>query len=182
MAATGNPSKPRGPRPYHCPRCSEVAKRQAVGHNWVKYPDAARARTAGHPEACKVCFAPGASISTQSQHGTPTVVGQTKATRSVTDEELAKWRSKLLRLLDQLDGRTIPGAGPLARITRLKNEQVIPRKIAALMIVVTETRNAAEYENEAPTVAEGVAVSNAWAAVVEWAEKRGLKLERGNRR
>jgi hypothetical protein len=44
------------------------------------------------------------------------------------------------------------------------------------MIFLTETRNAAEYEDEGPTCAESKAVENAWAAVVEWANGRGFDL------
>jgi hypothetical protein len=57
-----------------------------------------------------------------------------------------------------------------------KKEGLIPRKTAALMIFLTETRNAAEYEDEGPTCAESKAVENAWAAVVEWANGRGFDL------
>ena len=48
----------------------------------------------------------------------------------------------------------------------MKNEGLIPRKTAALMIFLAETRNAAEYEDEGPTWAESEAVKNAWAAIV----------------
>lgn len=59
----------------------------------------------------------------------------------------------------------------------MKNEGLIPRKTAALMIMLTETRNAAEYEDERPTHAESEAVKNAWAAIVEWANARGFELQ-----
>jgi hypothetical protein len=59
----------------------------------------------------------------------------------------------------------------------MKNEGLIPRKTAALMIFLAEARNAAEYEDEGPTYAESEAVKNAWAAVVEWAKARGFDLQ-----
>jgi len=55
-AATGNPTRPWGPRPYHCPECGEVRKPQAVGRHWKSYANAAAAGAAGHPRACKRCF------------------------------------------------------------------------------------------------------------------------------
>ena len=93
------------------------------------------------------------------------------------ESNLAKWRRQLLRLLDRLDGRVAPTAGPMAIITRLKNENVIPRETAALMIVVTEARNAAEYAGKQPTPTEGEAVRSAWAAVLDWARTRGIEAE-----
>lgn len=55
-AATGNRTKPWGPRPFHCPECPEVGKPQVVGRNWAPYATAAAARAAGHPRPCKRCF------------------------------------------------------------------------------------------------------------------------------
>jgi len=95
----------------------------------------------------------------------------------VSADDLGKWRRQLLRLLDRLDGKVIPNAGPMARITKLKNENVIPRETAALMIVVTEARNAAEYAGKQPTPVEGEAVRSAWAAVLDWARTRGIEPE-----
>jgi hypothetical protein len=95
----------------------------------------------------------------------------------VSADDLARWRRQLLRLLDRLDARVTPNAGPMARITRLKNENVIPRETAALMIVVTEARNAAEYAGKQPTPMEGEAVRSAWAAVLDWARTRGIEPE-----
>ncbi len=65
----------------------------------------------------------------------------------------------------------------MAIITRLKNENVIPRETVALMIVVTEARNAAEYAGKQPTPTEGEAVRSAWAAVLDWARTRGIEAE-----
>jgi hypothetical protein len=95
---------------------------------------------------------------------------------AVTADDLAKWRRQIVRLLDKLDNRVTPGAGLVARIAKMKNEGLIPRKTAALMIFLVEARNAAEYEDEGPTCAESEAVKNAWAAVVEWAKGRGFDL------
>lgn len=55
-AATHNRTQPWGPRPYHCPECSEVNKPQAIGQNWLPYSNVAAARAAGHPRPCKRCF------------------------------------------------------------------------------------------------------------------------------
>ncbi len=97
--------------------------------------------------------------------------------RPVDADDLSKWRRQLLRLLDRLDGKATPNAGPMARITRLKNQNVIPRETAALMIAVTEARNAAEYGGKRPTPTEGEAVRNAWAAILDWAKTRGIVPE-----
>jgi hypothetical protein len=90
----------------------------------------------------------------------------------VTVDDLAKWRRELLRVLDSLDARAIPDAGPIARITRLKSTKVIPRHIAALMITVLEMRNVVEYENKELTLSESLAVRYAWVAALEWARPK----------
>lgn len=95
---------------------------------------------------------------------------------TITADDLAKWRRQIVRLLDKLDNHAKAGVGLVARITRMKNEGVIPRKTAALMIFLVEARNAAEYEDERPTGAESEAVKKAWAAVVEWANALGFDL------
>ncbi len=56
IAATNNPTKPWGPRPYHCPDCAHVNKPQAVRKNWVRYASSAIAIKNGHPFPCKQCF------------------------------------------------------------------------------------------------------------------------------
>ena len=176
-AATGNPTQPWGPRPYHCPECPQVvANPLVVGRNWVDYSDADKARIAGHPRACKICFPTRGPEATGPRQGSKAVGAAVTKLPSVTADDLSKWRRQLLRLLDKFDHRSTPSAGPVARITRLKNEGLIPRKTAALMIMLTETRNAAEYEDERPTHAESEAVKNAWTAIVEWANARGFDL------
>jgi hypothetical protein len=40
------------------------------------------------------------------------------------------------------------------------------------MLSVTEARNAAVHEGDEPTVGEGAAVKNAWAAISEWVKTR----------
>lgn len=56
VAATYNPTKPWGPRPYHCPDCAHVSKTQAVPGNWISHPSIAEAIKKGHPRGCKHCF------------------------------------------------------------------------------------------------------------------------------
>jgi len=56
VAATENPTQPWGPRPYHCPDCSEVKKHGTVPAHWKEYPDPRSATLAGHDSACRICF------------------------------------------------------------------------------------------------------------------------------
>jgi hypothetical protein len=92
----------------------------------------------------------------------------------VTADELAAWRRQLLRVLDALDNRNPPGDGPAARVTRLKKAGRIPRDTAAQMLLVSEARNVAEYEDRSQTAAGAQAVRNAWVAVLEWACSKGI--------
>jgi hypothetical protein len=90
----------------------------------------------------------------------------------VTYGDLAGLRHQLLRILDRLDNRRVPHLGPAARIKDLVNAQQVPRHIGALMRVVLEVRNAAEYENLEPTAAEGQAVRSAFQAILDWDARR----------
>ena len=92
----------------------------------------------------------------------------------VSADELNQWRRRLLRLLDRLFGAGEPRQGPISRITELKRDGRIPRKTAALMIAVTEVRNASEHPGEQPTPSESLAARSAWEAVTEWAMLHGI--------
>jgi hypothetical protein len=205
-AATNNPSRPHGPRPYHCPDCSEITKAHTVAGNWITYPDVASAVAAGHLYACSRCF-PSATASADEGSRTLRSVSHptgpassttpTPATADdlvkwrrqlarhfgkepdagVTADELGRWRRQLLRILDTLDQRAAQGAGPAARIAKLRNEGRIPRDTAAQMLVITESRNAAEYEGRSQTPAGAAAVRTAWLAVAEWARSKGIAYE-----
>jgi hypothetical protein len=80
----------------------------------------------------------------------------------------------LLRLLDQIDDVKEKPKGEQigARITRLQHSSVIPRDIAAFMRTITESRNAAEYENKQTTQTEWDLVALAWKAIEEWLPSR----------
>lgn len=95
----------------------------------------------------------------------------------MTVDDLALWRRQLLRILDVLDNRDVPGSGPAARISRLRSAGKIARDTAAQMLLVTETRNVAEYEDRSQTPAGAQAVRSAWAAVLEWAHAAGISTD-----
>ncbi|MGH7336009.1 MAG: DUF4145 domain-containing protein [Myxococcota bacterium] len=59
------------------------------------------------------------------------------------------------------------------RSERLQHAEVIPRKIGALMLSLTEARNAAVHDGEEPTASEATAVEHAWNAISDWARNRG---------
>lgn len=88
----------------------------------------------------------------------------------LTVDDLGGIRRQLLALLRRCEPWTTGQAeGVRRRISRLS--QVggpIPRRVAALMYVVTEMRNSAEYEDTLLTSAESDAVLSAWAAIQEW--------------
>ncbi len=96
------------------------------------------------------------------------------STSTLNISELSDKRRELLRILDKIDD---PNSRPVnegvgARITRLRNANVISRKIAAFMKTVTETRNAAEYESDEPTESESEAVRQAMIVIKEWLSRR----------
>lgn len=181
-AATLNPSR-RGARPYHCFECSEITKSQAVDANWLVYPDIAAAERAGHPRACSLCFPRTLSGPSTVRpmlkpvRRTPVSAANPALTSTVTADELAIWRRQLLRLLDVLDSHNPSGLGLAARVMRLKGAGRIPRDTAAQMLLVTEARNAAEYEDLSQTPTGAAAVRNAWAAVLEWARGKGIAVQ-----
>lgn len=58
VGATGNPTYPWGPRPYHCKECPQVNKIGVISSNWQDYKNIKQALK-NHPHPCKICF-PGA--------------------------------------------------------------------------------------------------------------------------
>jgi len=107
----------------------------------------------------------------------PTLTGGSvpqETDKAVTADELARWRRRLVRLLDALGGPQEEREGVVARINRLSRVGRIPRETAALMKVVAEMRNASEYQAKRPSRSESVAIRNSWAAVAEWASSIGI--------
>jgi len=51
-----------------------------------------------------------------------------------------------------------------------------PRELGAMMLMVTEMRNASEYEGKPMTDAESALVRAAWKVIQEWALSRGINL------
>lgn len=97
---------------------------------------------------------------------------------SVSASQLATWRRALVQLLRALDqAKQNPAReGVASHISRLQREGVLPREAGAVMLMVTEMRNAAEYEAKRLTDAESALVRAAWKVIQEWALGRGLKL------
>jgi len=96
----------------------------------------------------------------------------------VTADELSRVRRALLRLLDAIEG-TRQSEGPARRIRHLTQTGAIPREVAALMVVVTEMRNASEYEAKQLSTREGRALRSAWEAIREWAAEAGYPVVEG---
>lgn len=90
----------------------------------------------------------------------------------VTATTLAGWRRSLVQLLARLEGVGSPDSmlGVAARIARLSDSGRVPREIAALMRVISEMRNATEYQAKTLSPAEAEAAAAAWRAVSKWAE------------
>ncbi len=125
---------------------------------------------------CGVCnpyFAPTPESEESNPSSTLTAATATAGTLGDTRRELIK----LLSSLDAGNGKQ-EGEGIAGRISRLARAGVIPREIAACMRLVTEMRNAAEYEGKSLSVVESAAVEASWAAVAEWSNE-SLKAEVG---
>ncbi len=109
--------------------------------------------------------------------GAPLSTAAQTADTEVTADELARWRRRLVRLLDALDQQQEEREGVVARISRLSRATRIPREIAALMKVVAEMRNASEYQAKRPSRSESIAIRNSWQAVVEWVSSIGIHAD-----
>lgn len=118
----------------------------------------------------------GASRAEPAPEGTPPSP-KTIEPRVVTARELSEWRSSLIRVLNAIEGTKQSAAteGLAGRIGRLSRAGLIPRDVAAFMRTVTEMRNRTEYEEKVLTPTESEAVSAAWRAVAEWAERQDRK-------
>ncbi len=61
IAATYNPTEPRGPRPYHricglCPPCPHTQNSKTAEENWKTYSSPEEANKAGHARPCEHCI------------------------------------------------------------------------------------------------------------------------------
>lgn len=86
--------------------------------------------------------------------------------------DLVVYKTRLVEILDELEGKRIRDESPVSRIRRLGRTRKIPRTMEPLMLVVAEVRNASVHDEEPPTENERLAAQHAWHAVLEWA--RGL--------
>lgn len=96
----------------------------------------------------------------------------------VSASQLATWRRILVQLLRTLNqAKQNPAReGVASQISRLQREGVMTREMGAVMLMVTEMRNAAEYEGKRLTDAESTLVRAAWKVIQEWTLSRGIKL------
>jgi hypothetical protein len=95
-------------------------------------------------------------------------------TEEIPVEVLAVWRRRIVRPLNSLcEG---PHNSVAATINAVSHSGRIPREIAACMRLVTEMRNATEYEGKRLSHSESAAVRNSWNAIIEWAEANGLAI------
>ena len=99
-----------------------------------------------------------------------------KGIEIVSQDELARWRRKIIRILDQLAKSPVEHSGLASRIWQLSRNGVIPREVASLMQLIAEMRNVTEYEEKVLSASESQAVRNAWSAIVEWALPKGLQI------
>ena len=90
--------------------------------------------------------------------------------------DLTDWRYRLVQLVSTLEGGSANSDPIGRRIAALVASRRIPRHTSAAMKVITEMRNASEYQNLVLTPAESTAVSAAWQVVVEWAARQGIPL------
>lgn len=92
----------------------------------------------------------------------------------VTADDLARWRRRLLRLLDSLEGVSPSRDGPAGRINRLSRDGRIPREIASCMRLVAEMRNVTEYQGKQLSPLETAAAKNSWLAIEAWARESNI--------
>jgi hypothetical protein len=69
-----------------------------------------------------------------------------------------------------------PASSIKSRVLDLSRNKIVPREIAQMMLLITEMRNAAEYEHKVLSASESRAVKHAWEAINEWAESQGIRL------
>jgi hypothetical protein len=129
-------------------------------------------------------------LAAEAEHDYPCLCGQLKEREDgrtgkkavkpgpVSASQLATWRRIIVQLLRTLDQakRNPVREGVASQISRLQREGVVTREMAAVMLMVTEMRNAAEYEGKRLTDAESELVRAAWKVIQEWALSRSIKL------
>jgi hypothetical protein len=94
----------------------------------------------------------------------------------VTRGELATLKDRVETIVDSLDKEKNPVRENIRqRINRLSRPgSTLPRKIAALMVTITEFRNSAEHDpgNPTPTPTESHVLRGASQAIEEWMQRK----------
>jgi hypothetical protein len=108
-------------------------------------------------------------------HETDIVVNSSE--KVVTASDLGEYRRFLFRIMDLAEGNEGFKAydeGPSKRLTRLKNDGLIPNNIASLMHVMINYRNEVEYNKSFNiTEDEVVVIENALLTIKKWAAQMG---------
>jgi|SRR3712207_173734 len=129
-------------------------------------------------------------LAAEAEHDYPCLCGQLKEREdgrtgkktvkpgTVSASQLATWRRILVQLLRTLDQAKLNPVreGVASQISRLQREGVMSREVGAVMLMITEMRNATEYEGKRLNDAESTLVRVAWTVIQEWALSRGIKL------
>lgn len=148
---------------YHLPTCHIIPLIRR--RNYKRLRDWKEAVSLGL-SPCPHCRPPYAELNDRSQES------------PLTARELGDLRRGLMKVLEALEAELdSPNSKSsiAARIDRLQAAKVIPREVAFCMRIVTEMRNAAEYEDKA-SQARTSAVEGALSVIREWAEERGVAL------
>jgi hypothetical protein len=94
----------------------------------------------------------------------------------VTRGELATLKDRVETIVDSLDKeKNLVKENIRQRINRLSRPgSTLPRKIAALMVTITEFRNSAEHDpgNPTPTPTESHVLRGASQAIEEWMQRK----------
>ena len=90
----------------------------------------------------------------------------------LTPGQVIEQHLKLDKVLDKVDPKKIPNEGISARVTRLRDADLLPRNIACMMLTVNSLRNMVVHEQFTLGPHESGVVRSAMAAIEEWSKEK----------
>lgn len=93
--------------------------------------------------------------------------------KKITYTELNDMRHEIIRIMDLAESRSNRDIAPAGRVTQLRNQGIIPRNIASLMLTIINFRNIAEYNGHELSQEENKVVNSAMSEIRNWVRGRG---------
>ncbi|MFZ0819344.1 MAG: hypothetical protein WAM91_04695 [Candidatus Acidiferrales bacterium] len=160
-------------------RFTNVTPRQQV--NTICNGLAQRRTTLRAKENCPICHSL-KLVNRLPDRATAKKVDEPKTDRKVSESnalfihdasaKIDQIRRKIVEMLNSVEGIGKREEGLAGRVSRMRDEALLPGSIACMMLTLNSLRNLMVYEGFAPGQNESNVIDSAWAAIQGWANTK----------